>query len=93
MVQQIVETLKKNNQLENTIIIFTSDNGCAPYIGVEEMEIKGITQVTSTEVIKTTFMKVGTVFHSSFPGKENIRTKPTVHWYHSPTSMPPLPKW
>lgn len=41
MVQQIVETLKKNNQLENTIIIFTSDNGCAPYIGVEEMENKG----------------------------------------------------
>ena len=35
MVQQIVETLKKNNQLENTIIIFTSDNGCAPYIGVK----------------------------------------------------------
>lgn len=41
MVQQIVETLKKNNQLDNTIIIFTSDNGCAPYIGVTEMEKQG----------------------------------------------------
>lgn len=41
MVQQIVETLKKNNQLDNTIIIFTSDNGCAPYIGVKEMEKQG----------------------------------------------------
>lgn len=41
MVQQIVETLKKNNQLDNTIIIFTSDNGCAPYISVKEMEKQG----------------------------------------------------
>lgn len=41
MVKQIEETLKKNNQLENTLIIFTSDNGCAPYIGVKEMEKQG----------------------------------------------------
>ena len=41
MVHQLVETLKKNKQLENTIIIFTSDNGCAPYIGVQEMEKQG----------------------------------------------------
>lgn len=41
MMKQIIETLKKNNQYENTIIIFTSDNGCAPYVGVKEMEKKG----------------------------------------------------
>lgn len=41
MVRQIVETLKKNNQLDNTLVIFTSDNGCAPYVGVEEMEKQG----------------------------------------------------
>lgn len=27
--------------MDNTIIIFTSDNGCAPYIGVKEMEKQG----------------------------------------------------
>lgn len=41
MVKKIVDTLKKNNQLDNTIIIFTSDNGCAPYVGVKDMEKKG----------------------------------------------------
>lgn len=41
MMKQLVSTLKKNNQYENTIIIFTSDNGCAPYIGIKEIESKG----------------------------------------------------
>ena len=41
MVKQIVGTLKKNNQLDNTLIIFTSDNGCAPYVGVKDMEKQG----------------------------------------------------
>lgn len=41
MVAQITKALKKNKQLDNTIIVFTSDNGCAPYVGVEEMENKG----------------------------------------------------
>lgn len=41
MVRQIVETLKKNKQLDNTMIVFASDNGCAPYIGVKEMEKQG----------------------------------------------------
>jgi len=34
LVRQIVKTLKKNKQLDNTIIVFASDNGCASYIGV-----------------------------------------------------------
>ena len=41
MVRQIVETLKKNKQLDNTIIVFASDNGCAAYIGVKDMEKQG----------------------------------------------------
>lgn len=36
MIGKITENLKKNGQLENTIIVFTSDNGCAPYIGVKK---------------------------------------------------------
>ncbi|MCC8170743.1 MAG: arylsulfatase, partial [Parabacteroides sp.] len=41
MVRQIIEALEKNNQLDNTLVIFTSDNGCAPYVGVKEMERQG----------------------------------------------------
>lgn len=41
MVKKIREALEKNGQLENTIIVFTSDNGCAPYIGVKDMEKQG----------------------------------------------------
>ena len=41
MVRQIVKTLKKNKQLDNTIIVFASDNGCAGYIGVKDIEKKG----------------------------------------------------
>ena len=41
MVRQIVDRLRKNKQLDNTIVIFTSDNGCAPYAGVDDMERLG----------------------------------------------------
>ena len=41
MIQQIIKALQKNGQLDNTIVIFTSDNGCAPYVGVKEMEKQG----------------------------------------------------
>lgn len=62
MVRQIVKTLKKNKQLDNTIIVFASDNGCAGYIGVKDMEKKGHFLVTSTEATKAIFTKADTEF-------------------------------
>ena len=41
LVGKVLEALDKSGVAENTIVLFTSDNGCAPYIGVEEMEAKG----------------------------------------------------
>lgn len=41
MIRQIVEALKTNEMYENTILIFTSDNGCAPYAGVKDLEKLG----------------------------------------------------
>ena len=37
----VLEALEKNNAATNTLVVFTSDNGCAPYIGVKELEKKG----------------------------------------------------
>jgi len=38
---QVMKALDKAGIADNTLIIFTSDNGCAPYIGVKELEAKG----------------------------------------------------
>ena len=41
MVGDIIETLKQTGQYDNTIVIFASDNGCAPYADTQEMEKMG----------------------------------------------------
>ena len=38
---QILASLEKNGLTENTLVIFTSDNGCAHYIGTDQMEAQG----------------------------------------------------
>ena len=40
-VGKILEALDKNGLSESTLVIFTSDNGCAPYAGVKELEKQG----------------------------------------------------
>jgi len=38
---QIAEALERNGIAENTIVIFTADNGCAPSADLEELSLKG----------------------------------------------------
>jgi arylsulfatase A-like enzyme len=40
-VGKVIEALEKNGIAQNTLLIFTSDNGCAPYIGVKDLEEQG----------------------------------------------------
>ena len=40
-VGRVLDALDENGFSDNTLVIFTADNGCAPYIGVEEMNEKG----------------------------------------------------
>ncbi|MFZ2642747.1 MAG: arylsulfatase [Verrucomicrobiia bacterium] len=41
VIGRVLDALKKNGIADNTLVFFTSDNGCAPYIGAKEMEAKG----------------------------------------------------
>lgn len=40
-VGKVLDALDRNGFADNTLVIFTADNGCAPYIGVEEMNEQG----------------------------------------------------
>ena len=40
-VGQVLQALEKNGLAENTLVIFTSDNGCSPAAGVQALERKG----------------------------------------------------
>ncbi|MEM1441005.1 MAG: arylsulfatase, partial [Verrucomicrobiota bacterium] len=41
IVGQVVEALEESGVKENTLVIFTSDNGCAPYVGAADLEAMG----------------------------------------------------
>lgn len=41
VIGQVLKALDESGQADDTLVIFTSDNGCAPYIGVDELEAKG----------------------------------------------------
>ncbi|TDN95905.1 sulfatase family protein [Sunxiuqinia elliptica] len=38
---RVLDAIEKSGESNNTLIIFTSDNGCAHYIGANELETKG----------------------------------------------------
>ena len=41
VVGRVLDALEKSGVAENTMVIFTADNGCAPYIGVGDLEKRG----------------------------------------------------
>lgn len=41
IVGQVLQALEESGAAQNTLVVFTSDNGCAPYIGVADLEKKG----------------------------------------------------
>lgn len=41
VIGRVLDALETSGAAANTLVVFTSDNGCAPYIGVDELERKG----------------------------------------------------
>ncbi len=41
VVGHVLEAIDRSGAAGNTLVVFTSDNGCAPYIGAKELEEKG----------------------------------------------------
>jgi len=41
IVGRVLDALDTSGAADNTIVVFTSDNGCAPYIGVDDLEKMG----------------------------------------------------
>lgn len=41
VVGQVLNALEESGAAQNTLVVFTSDNGCAPYIGVSDLEKQG----------------------------------------------------
>ncbi|MCC6511281.1 MAG: arylsulfatase, partial [Pirellulaceae bacterium] len=41
VIGQVLEALEKSGQADKTLVVFTSDNGCAPYIGKPDLEALG----------------------------------------------------
>lgn len=41
MIGRVLKALDDSGAADNTFVLFTSDNGCASYIGVEELEARG----------------------------------------------------
>ena len=41
VIGRVLDALQQSGAAENTLLFFTSDNGCAPYIGAADLEKKG----------------------------------------------------
>ena len=41
VVGQVLSAIEDNGVADNTLVVFTSDNGCAPYIGLSDLEAMG----------------------------------------------------
>jgi arylsulfatase A len=41
VVGQVLQSLERHGVSDSTLVVFTSDNGCAPYIGVADLEKQG----------------------------------------------------
>ncbi|MFO0885948.1 MAG: sulfatase-like hydrolase/transferase [Pirellulales bacterium] len=67
-VGEVLAALKRNGLEENTLVIFTSDNGCSPAANTANLEKQGHFASGDRRGYKVTFTREDTGFHFSFSG-------------------------
>ena len=67
-VGEVLEALDKNGLADNTLVIFTSDNGCSPQAKFDELQARATTRATSSAATRPTSTTAATASRSSRAG-------------------------
>ena len=81
VVGEVLKALDRNKLVENTMVIFTADNGCSPQAKIRASSSRATNPTPIGAVTRPTYSRAATAHRSSFAGRPRS----------SPTPFPPRP--